>query len=187
MVSIDVYPITQCVRTYHTHVHCIYACFGTYMPCMCRRNSFRNCLCLPQCSQTPQVPTAEGSPCEYADSDTAHSEPVNSVCKQYPTLGCVLYTGWKWWPNWVVLPKECNPCPLLQLWSTANWVCCNCQEQLLLVSIYVHMHTYVHMHGTPHYQCCWQHTCIHAYVHRCKLTWLMATWPSVCCSAHGQR
>ena len=50
---------------------------------------------------------------------------------------------------------------------------------------YIRTYAHLHMHGTPHYQCCWQHTCIHAYVHRCKLTWLMATWPSVCCSAHG--
>ena len=34
MVSIDVYPITQCVRTYHTHVHSIYACFGICHVCV---------------------------------------------------------------------------------------------------------------------------------------------------------
>lgn len=75
---------------YIPHPCTLYLRMFWYMPCMCRRNSFRNCLCLPQCSQTPQLPTAEGSPCEYADSDTVHSEPVNSICKQYPTLGCVL-------------------------------------------------------------------------------------------------
>ena len=34
MVSMDVYPITQYVRTYHTHVNCIYARFGICHVCV---------------------------------------------------------------------------------------------------------------------------------------------------------
>lgn len=181
MVSVDACPITQCVRTYiprtctytvFMHV-LVYAMYCMYVR-VCRRNSFKHCLCLPPCSQTPQVPTTGGSPCEYSGSDTVHSDSVKLIAAVSNFGLCSLH-------RMKMVAKLGSLTQRVQTLSSASTLVYS-QLSLLQLSRAAASGRYMYCICTPTHA---QYTSLtvllaahmHACVHRCKLS----SWP------HGHR
>lgn len=153
-------------------MYCMYVC-------VCRRNSFKHCLCLPPCRQTPRVPTTGGSPCEYSGSDTVHSDSVKLIAAVSNFGLCSLH-------RMKMVAKLGSLTQRVQTLSSASTLV---YSQLSLLQLsraaasgrYTYMYTYtctVHITNSVAGS---THACMRTQMQ----TELLATWSPVYCLAHG--